>query len=112
MGLSVPNGACTKAKVLEPRAPRLNIACMHRPLERGPICGPGLEYGNQMSRTTNLSGWAGRCLVFRRDLGRCHRSHVSHMEVSLTRLILSGIVAARGWKWKSKDAIGTIGTQS
>ena len=76
-----------EGEVLEPRAPRLNIACMHRPLERGPIYGPGLEYGNQMSQMTSLSGWAGRCLVLRRELGRCYGSHVSHMKLDAIKWV-------------------------
>ena len=93
------NGACTKGEVLEPRAPRLRTACMHRPLEWIPICGSGLEFGNRLSRTTSCQAWAGRCLVLEKTIGTllyC-RSHESHMKVSLMRL--SGFLAARGRKW-------------
>ena len=31
-----------EGEVFEPRAPRSNIACMHRPLEKGSICRPSL----------------------------------------------------------------------
>ena len=37
-----------EGEVFEPRAPRSNIACMHRPLEEGSICGPSLQNGDPM----------------------------------------------------------------